>query len=665
MKLTIFKKITVEWLIFTLFMLIIMMAGRLWLFFHYTDQTIRTQYRQDIIKLLFNGLRFDIKISLIVLSLFVLIACVLLISQKGLERFYRIQRFPLIFFIVLTFIITILDIFYYKTYDRQFDVFVFGLIDEDTKAVLKTIMSDYPIIPIILITLCFTFLCIKLFSYIHRYYSKKYIRPIHWSKGLLFILMIISVLVIGIRGSFGKFPLRRDDATVSNSATLNKMVANGIFYLQWATKDYKKSTAFHPVSDEDGVRLFSVLLDKPVSSANIDELSVHIPTNEIVEQQKPNVVFSLMESMGTHLLQFDNPNNRDLLGALRPHFEQDYLFSRFVSEGDGTADTLHRLFIRSMSPDISQSKMRNKAFPTNVFLPYKQAGYRIVFITAGNGGWRNLREFSHHLGVDEFIDEHFLKQHYPQAQQESATWGVPDKYMFDYANEILTNTQQPVFIFTLSITNHPPFKLPSSAKRQHFIFTAQEQERLAKLNENIAEVFNTFHYANNALGEFIGQVKQQGNTVIAATGDHNIRGIGYTNPAEFALGHAVPFYVYLPPQYTHNVQYRKERFGSHKDIFPTLYAHTLSNQSYINTGCDLLSENNNAWCDYGYNNEITIFNEGFIENRNRQFYAWQNADQLLAFSQSSEMPEKSLPVVKKAEHYAEFLSWLINRMVTQ
>ena len=70
MKLTIFKKITVEWLIFTLFMLIIMMAGRLWLFFHYTDQTIRTQYRQDIIKLLFNGLRFDIKISLIVLLLY-------------------------------------------------------------------------------------------------------------------------------------------------------------------------------------------------------------------------------------------------------------------------------------------------------------------------------------------------------------------------------------------------------------------------------------------------------------------------------------------------------------------------------------------------------------------------------------------------------------------
>ncbi|MBQ9182523.1 MAG: LTA synthase family protein, partial [Neisseriaceae bacterium] len=74
---------------------------------------------------------------------------------------------------------------------------------------------------------------------------------------------------------------------------------------------------------------------------------------------------------------------------------------------------------------------------------------------------------------------------------------------------------------------------------------------------------------------------------------------------------------------------------------------------------------NTAWCNYGYNNEITIFNEGFIENRNRQFYAWQNADQLLAFSQSSEMPEKSLPVVKKAEHYAEFLPWLINRMVTQ
>lgn len=665
MRLAIFKKITIEWLVFALFMLVIMMSARLWIFFNYTDSLLRSQYKQDIAKLLFNGFRFDIKIAFIVLVLFVAIACVLLVSKKYLERFYHIQRYGLVFFVVLTFVLTICDVFYYKTYDRQFDVFIFGIFDEDTKAVLKTIVSDYPIVTFAIVILFFTFLTAKLFSFIHYYFSKKSMLTTNKAKGALFVFVVICILVIGLRGSFGTFPLRRDDATVSNSATLNKMVANGIFYLQWAIKDYKKSKTFHQVSDEDGMRLFSILLDKPVLSANIDELSVKIPTNSAVEKQKPNVVFSLMEGMGTHLMQLDDKNNRDLLGALREHFEQDYLYNRFVSEGDGTADTLHRLLIRSLSPDISQSKMRNLNFPTNVFAPYKQAGYRIVFITAGNGGWRNLREFTQNLGVDEFIDEHFLKQHYPQSEQESATWGVPDKFMFDYANEILKNAQQPVFIFTLSITNHPPFRLPNSGKKQDFKLSEDEKKRFENFDEDMVEVLNTFRYSNNALGEFISQVKQLGNTIVAATGDHNMRGIGYIDPAEFALGHGVPFYLYLPPQYAQNAKYNKNRFGSHKDIFPTLYVHTLSNQSYIGTGCDLLSQDDNAWCDYGYNNEITIFNNGFIENENHQFYAWKDADRLIANSQPSEILQEDLPIVKKASKYYEFLSWLINKMVTQ
>ena len=206
MRLAIFKKITIEWLVFALFMLVIMMSARLWIFFNYTDSLLRTQYKQDIAKLLFNGFRFDIKIAFIVLALFVLIACVLLVSKKHLERFYHIQRYGLVFFVVLTFILTICDVFYYKTYDRQFDVFIFGLFDEDTKAVLKTIVSDYPIVTFAIVIFFFTFLTIKLFSFIHYYFSKKSMLTTSKAKGALFVFVIICILVIGLRGSFGTFP---------------------------------------------------------------------------------------------------------------------------------------------------------------------------------------------------------------------------------------------------------------------------------------------------------------------------------------------------------------------------------------------------------------------------------------------------------------------------
>ena len=39
---------------------------------------------------------------------------------------------------------TVISVFYYATFARSIDVFVFGLIDEDTSAVLGTVWQGYP-----------------------------------------------------------------------------------------------------------------------------------------------------------------------------------------------------------------------------------------------------------------------------------------------------------------------------------------------------------------------------------------------------------------------------------------------------------------------------------------------------------------------------------------
>jgi hypothetical protein len=54
-------------------------------------------------------------------------------------------------------------------------------------------------------------------------------------------------------------------------------------------------------------------------------------------------------------VSFDN-QERDLLGALRKHWLADWRFDRFISEGDGTIDTLSRLFIRSPMSSIGQTQ---------------------------------------------------------------------------------------------------------------------------------------------------------------------------------------------------------------------------------------------------------------------------------------------------------------------
>ena len=150
--------------------------------------------------------------------------------------------------------------------------------------------------------------------------------------------------------------------------------------------------------------------------------------------------------------------------ALRPHWESDWRFDRFVSEGNGTIDSLARLLVRSPMKAIGQSSAASAKFAGNAFAPYLQRGYRVLFVTSGTATWRNLGPFVRQQGAHEFIDQQTLRQRYPEAQ--IGTWGVPDEYMFRYMEERLAEADragQPLFIMALSTTHHP---LHAAARRR-------------------------------------------------------------------------------------------------------------------------------------------------------------------------------------------------------
>ncbi|MDK4681313.1 LTA synthase family protein [Kingella negevensis] len=665
-----FKKFLPEWLFTFISLLLTFASGRLFLFSRYTNSALRQQYQTDLGALFSKGFLFDIKSASLTLAVLVLPAIILLAYQKGLAAYYRLHRRFATAMILLAIALTVGNIFYYSVYNRPFDVFIFGLLDEDTTAVLKTIWSDYPIVSA-LIGLAITALPIAfLLTKLHNHVQNK---PVSGSlkTQIAYAFGMVLLLVIGIRASFGTFPLRKSSAQVSPSETLNKLVPNPITALGWAVAEYRNSNQYNEVSDEDGSRLFSTMLGKPVAKPTLDNLQVTTPNNPEAAAKRPNVVLAVMESMSSHLwLQLDDPKTRDLLGELRPHFAQDWLYKRFVSEGNGTSDTLHRFFIRSPLNNVSQTSAKNKTFPTNVFKPYLNAGYTVVYLTAGNGGWRDFDTFTKHLGAQEFVDETELRRRYPEAQ--SGTWGVPDEYMFSYATERLQQADKehkPVFIMMMSITNHPPYALPNTSKRVQYPLSEAEKAQFSSLGDakELNEILNTYHYANNALGHFITQAKQT-NTIIAATGDHNMRGIAYPNISDLVLAHAVPFYLYAPENYRQNTVYQPERIGSHKDIMPTLYELSLPKQTYLRTGCNLTQPENadNPWCGYGYNAEIAFYSSGVMNLSTKAFYPWEKDGNLLQVSaQSAAVPEADKIVAQRGQTYGDFLNWLLNRMVTQ
>lgn len=657
-----------QWLLFWLAAVAVMSAGRLVLYLLFTNDTVRQLYVDDIAAVFIKGVQFDSKMASLLTALPFLLGLASLVKLNTARRFDRIHAGLLALLATVLVLATAANVFYFKVYERQFDVFVFGLAEEDTAAVLKTMWADYPVWQAALAAAVFFWFCRRLFAAFRPSENCETGRGAVW-----LAIAAVPLLALGIRGSVGKFPLRQDEAQVSASPLLNRLVANAPVSLDWARKEYQNSSRFRPAPDDEGMKLIAQVTGRPAASADLAQFEYTVPAADN-KQPLPNVVFAVMESMGSHLMwqlhQTDNPQ-RDLMGALAPHFAQDWVYRRFVSEGDGTSDSLHRLMVRSPLRNLSQSAAKRKHFAANLFAPYLAAGYRVVYITSGNGAWRDFDNFLRHLGVHESADENTLKNRYPEAAQAAATWGVPDEFMFRYAAETLAEAEKsgkPVFIMMMSTTNHPPYQLPPPHQKIQFALTEAEQQRLSQLGQGsgLNEILNTYRYANDRLGRFIGEVKTHApHTVIAATGDHNMRAIGYPQPQEAALGHAVPFYLYVPEAYRRNAVYRPERVGGHKDIMPTLYEISLPGRRYYRNGCNLTAADTsgNPWCGYGYNHEIMLLPSGYYDLNSQTYRRWTDPDRLTAQAEESPMPSEDKAAAERGRANRAFLEWQLNRMI--
>jgi phosphoglycerol transferase MdoB-like AlkP superfamily enzyme len=168
---------------------------------------------------------------------------------------------------------------------------------------------------------------------------------------------------------------------------------------------------------------------------------------------------------------------------------------------------------------------------------------------------------------------------------------------------------------------------------------------------NALNHFSTYYYTNNSVGEFISQIKGSElgkKTLISFTGDHNARGLFNYNDEMLLNKYAVPFYIYAPKRYRQKQVFDPSRFGSHKDIFPTLFHLSLSEKRYFKTGNNMVSETGDF---YALHANTLFFPQGAISgslsykwktpskqklvpaDQNRSFQALQNKANALQAAQ--------------------------------
>jgi len=618
------------------------------------------------------GARFDLVQvafinSLVTLTLLLLWA----FANKSLfNKWLSVLKYYYTVLYCIVFTLLIVDIGFYSFFNDHINIMIFGFFEDDTKALISTIWENYNVV---LLALAYAALVAIVYFIVSRF-TKLIAKRENENKNhhpvvkTIFVALLLFGNFVAARGTLSMFPLDIMNSAISPNAFINKVPLNGVytFYraLEFRLKEDKSFNLASELGYSDGYeRAFADYLGKDVSQINKTDLLENIarttPKNIFVKNNPPNVVFFLMESFAAHMTYY-NSDSFNELGEFKKHFESDYAFMNFLPGDIGTIGTFESLIMnipkRPESKYITQSTYAYSTYKTSMALPYKNAGYETIFIYGGNIGWRNISEFVALQGFDKVEGEGSMDPSFERNQ-----WGVYDEYLFDYVVKKLNeNTGKPKFIFVLTTSNHPPYKLPSTYKQLPLNVPPDMKNDLASDTDLVEKRMIAYQYATRKLGKFMDDIKGSklgSKTIVAATGDHSFHFFTY-GKEKLLKTLSVPFYLFVPNAYKAS-DYDKKTFGSHMDIMPTLYNLSLYDQKYYALGQNMFDTKighfscNATGAIMSKDGAIEYSQHDKVEN----FYTWQNSETPL-LQKSGETKELGL-LLKRYKAYLAVADYIV------
>ena len=584
---------------FFIIVLIILFFTRVAIFFSF-GSGFKTN---ELINAFWLGFRFDLK--LIATALLPALLIYILSFKKIPVKFIDIYLQTILVVIV---IFSFINYGYYEFFNQPFNAIFFGIVNDGTKEVLKSIVSNKRMLLLAFLAIVTAYVTVRLFR-------KKYffIKDTPVSFIVSFILLIFLA-----RGSLGTFPLSKKTINSVDNKFLSQALLNPIWQLYYAYGDLKLNRLTSPkkVLKRYKIKSYEELLQKAGFNAR-NPLLVATKKDAFLEKNRPNIVFVLMESWSSYIALF-NAKDNDVLGSFAKHAKQDYFFLKFFSNAYGTNPTIEALLLNSPVKDLSQSKGKDTKFSLFALKPYIEKGYKTFFISGGSSSWRNHNDFWTKQGFDRYIGRASIEEYFKTRCDN--TWGVYDELLFKYIEQnLFNNGNEPFFAFVLTTNNHPPVELPKNFKMpkinlNYYGLSNDDEEKKIRLG--------AYHYQTNALGEFLTWLKHskyKDNTIVVATGDHIIKGFkDYKLPKELFYKYAVPLYLYVPQKYDKLKNIDTNIVGSHNDIFPTLYHLTLSQATYYNFGTPLMQKDKETfgWNEY----KRYIFYSGVSDGK--KLYGW-------------------------------------------
>ncbi|MEY3446339.1 MAG: hypothetical protein RIR45_1094 [Pseudomonadota bacterium] len=540
----------------------------------------------DLATVVIQGLRFDLKVSAIVG--FLLLLVLPWVSGRVHGRIATAVAF-------LYVMLSLINLHYFGFYKTPIDSLVFGLMEDDTSAVIKTIWHDFPVIYTLILGALLTIASVA----VHRVLLVRLkpdvvLQTRHFAIKIAAVVGVFFALAFAGKGTLREMALQRQHLTVTTSQFLNDMVPNGVIALKYAwdsrgfSQNLQNPQAGLKAMGFDSAQAAAEVLGLPHGNEAevMAALTAHAPLP--AGAPKRNLVFFLMESFSAEPMLYQGPKF-DVLGRMAPTLANPGRvchFSNFDSAHAGTHPSLEAILFSTPITPLTLGDVGRKPIPWAIPAIVKQAGYQTLFVTSARSGWRDLNRVLKVQGFDEVVDANTLKEAYPEATL--GIWGVWDSYVFKYLSKRLAAqpANKPIFVFVLTSTNHPPYDMPADYQRvprDMSLWKGETSSEFLQLN------LDSYHYAADLLGGFVQEVQSgslKATTLLAATGDHNVRSFGvYADAPRRYLMRQVPFVIWGEGLACGQQQALP---ASHRDMFNTLLPLAGIDGPYINAGRNLL-----------------------------------------------------------------------------
>lgn len=514
----------------------------------------------------------------------------------------------LILMFTLVSLISMIDVGYYSFYQDRLNVILFGFIEDDTWAVVKTIWKNYPVI---WITFGMILLLVGQAWSLHRFSRAALSRPATelrpgW-RSLAFLGSFFFFLGNGVaaRGSLGLFPLSEMDTHISSEDFVNLLSYNPIHALSRAIQNKVKSRARWDSNLDafgyqgDARRAWADCFHVPPEQVPADPRALmrrKTAPNPWAAKTKPHVVVLVMESFGAYWLRYAQ-EPFDLVGRLKPVLQGNPHLTTLLSATGATIGSLSSLMAgvphRPVSDFLTEGMYLGTPVRTSPARIYKRQGYEARFMYAGNPGWRDIAKYARTQGFDTVEGDVDIEKSLGR-KLEHHDWGLYDEDMWAHLEKTLREADRPQFVVLMTTANHPPYQLPAGAEKPTLTVPPELQARLIGDHAVAAQRFATYRHSNDMLGDFVARLQAGAlgpKTVIAVTGDHNFWIVPFDD-GQALIRDAVPFLLIPPPPL--KVKFPPDRYGAHADIWPTLYGLTLNDAEYDSAAVDLLDPRQNS-----------------------------------------------------------------------